>query len=674
VVTKPKPPEPVVLKPVVEKPQPPLTVSREFTSGKTTSSSLEYSVTSSYVAQDVTLSRPETKVANSRSLQQVAKPGITQSFRQGSVGMAKTDTFKQMPAGGILDVLVVVDNSGSMDAEQKNLASKLSSLLGAVQNSDWQIGVVTTDPANPCLRGLIKKGDSNATAAFAAAVSPGIAGTGAEQGVRTAAFGLGINESSDPSNPKVCSTRWLRPDSSVAVLIVSDEDNCSTTDNRGRNDCGSSPWKAGNYLTDYLGSIRTLKTQAKIYGIIWVPNTSCSTAYSSGVEYQKIIDLTGGVSGSICDDDYSQTLNKISTDVVGIIKSQFSLKMTPDAGSAKVYVNDSLISSGYTLSGTTLTFMTPPAAGATIVVTYSVGAAPRKKLFQLSESIAPGSVEALIDGAAVDGSSFVVDYKAVTFADYPADNSEIRITYRKEIELGKIFEIGARALVTSIAVKVNGSPVKFTSYDADSGALTLETAPPELAMISINYDTKEWGSPVTKFSLMPAWMSVHNLSAKDKTTGESVNASWADGIISIDPAAFLDGRVITVSYLDESMGPTRTYDLPNIPVAGSLSVIGKVADGTDLACPANLIKIDGQKVQTLCDISGSEKIVLSYKYVSDLLSEVSIPEIEMPDSFSWSVYIDGVLTMDFTRIGTTIKFKSAIPAGAKVKVVASRGS
>jgi hypothetical protein len=99
-----------------------------------------------------------------------------------------------------------------------------------------------------------------------------------------------------------------------------------------------------------------------------------------------------------------------------------------------------------------------------------------------------------------------------------------------------------------------------------------------------------------------------------------------------------------------------------------------MADGTEIACPANLIEVDGQNLQTQCDMAGSEKVVLSYKYVSDLLSEVSIPEIEMPESFSWSVYIDGVLTMNFTRVGTTITFKSEIPAGAKVKVVASRGS
>src|SRR5690606_41180852 len=61
-------------------------------------------------------------------------------FQQGVSGSNKTDTFMQTTQTGVLDVLIVIDNSGSMAEEQNNLAGKLQPLLSYVQGADWQIG------------------------------------------------------------------------------------------------------------------------------------------------------------------------------------------------------------------------------------------------------------------------------------------------------------------------------------------------------------------------------------------------------------------------------------------------------------------------------------------------------------------------------------------------------
>lgn len=129
----------------------------------------------------------------------------------------KEENFSQGITNTKLDIMVVIDNSSSMAEEQENLSTKLNPLLEEVADSDWQIAVVTTDPTDTCLRTLIKKGDANYYSKFRRAVTAGTGGTHIERGLLQAVRGL-----------KGCSSgSWIRDDSALAILIVSDEDNCS---------------------------------------------------------------------------------------------------------------------------------------------------------------------------------------------------------------------------------------------------------------------------------------------------------------------------------------------------------------------------------------------------------------------------------------------------------------
>lgn len=70
-----------------------------------------------------------------------------------------TDVFRQNQERAV-DLLVVVDNSGSMVEEQDSLARNFDSLIQAfsIANVSWQIGVTTTDVGGP-KRGLLVGGD-----------------------------------------------------------------------------------------------------------------------------------------------------------------------------------------------------------------------------------------------------------------------------------------------------------------------------------------------------------------------------------------------------------------------------------------------------------------------------------------------------------------------------------
>jgi hypothetical protein len=652
-----------------------LDISREFVSGSNADGRAEVNIVNGTISEDIMLKRDQIIAKNERNFLQVGKPPVAESFKQGAPPTAVTDNFEQSQAG-ILDILVVIDNSGSMKEEQVNLADKLSSLLSKINDSSWQVGVVTTDPKDTCLRALIKKGDVDMATAFKNAINAGVAGSGNEQGVLTSVLGIG---SEDPiktdATLKKC-TPWIREKSSLAVLIVSDEDNCSnvaayTTANPA-NSCKGKPWSSYTYLTDEISKIRTLKVDSRVYGLFAIPGTECKTKGSDGVEYDKLITAAGGVAGSICDADYSVALNKISMDFTKILKSQFALKLPPNAGSEKVYVNASLVTTGYTIVGTTLTFTTVPSLGAKIVVTYEAGGTPISKDFVVQETPAVGSVAAMENGVAIDPATFTVDYatRTVKFTTAPKANAEIRVNYRKEVPLPRSLEIGNRAIAGSLKATVNTAEAAIESYDPVSGMITLAQSPAELTNIRITFDSKEAGSPITKFPLKTMWNEVHDLVGYDKLTAENVMVTWANNVLSVDPAAFVEGRMITVKYRDESEGLGKKFELSNVPVDGKILITALAAGDVMIPCEKNLVTVTGSTVATTCDLSNAEKVILTYLYATGLKNEFSLSEVTEPEIAKWSVYVNGVLSINFTRTGSTITFPSLLPGGTIVKIVA----
>ena len=134
-------------------------------------------------------------------------------------------------------------------------------LLSAVNQTNWKIGVTTTDPRRRCLVDLISRDDHNAQEKFVKAIRAGTNGTGNERGVLMAAKGLTDN----------CQNDWPREGSTLAILMLADEDNCS--DNSA--DCLDDPNASPDYLYNVLQNDlnRQLGRDARVYGIFWHPDT-----------------------------------------------------------------------------------------------------------------------------------------------------------------------------------------------------------------------------------------------------------------------------------------------------------------------------------------------------------------------------------------------------------------
>ena len=164
---------------------------------------------------------------------------------------------------GIIDILAVVDNSGSMSDEHNKLKNKLPDLISEIKDTNWKIKVVSTDSGDNCLTGEITGADGidAAKAKFTQMIDDlGTSGSGNERGVYKANIGL------------KCNDNWIRKQSSLVVLIVSDEDNCSNGSCSG-NDSNDLPATLiatmGSQLAD---TTRVVKKDAKIYGLIRIPD------------------------------------------------------------------------------------------------------------------------------------------------------------------------------------------------------------------------------------------------------------------------------------------------------------------------------------------------------------------------------------------------------------------
>lgn len=216
-----------------------------------------------------------------------------------------------------VDILFMVDNSGSMSEEQTNLQNNFRAFAQFAQSLhvSYQIGVVTTDTGK--LQGnpkIIRSTDADPVGEFGRNTRVGTNGDGVERGLEMAYQAL--------SEPFVSADNagFLRPDASLEIIALSDENDQSS---------GSIDF----YTTYYLSIKGARNTNLFRFSAIVgdVPNgcQSANGAAETGSRYKDVVDRTGGVLGSICDASFANTLQAIGNRAFGQ-RAQFFLTRGPD--------------------------------------------------------------------------------------------------------------------------------------------------------------------------------------------------------------------------------------------------------------------------------------------------------------------------------------------------------
>ncbi len=597
------------------------------------------------VEQDIAVSiQPPTQ----ETFIQVDRPTQTDVFHQGQSGNFIQETFP-ISATRLLDLLVVIDDSASMKEEQQELSSRFFPLISYLKDIDWRIAVVTT--SDSCLRNgtVIQKGDLNAEELFKSAINAGTNGSATERGIKNAIRGLkGVCGDSVKS--------WVRENSTIGVLLVTDEDNCSSDYTIEQSSCKKDPKGGlGSHLTDYLATIRpTLikdsprvsgPAKARVYGLLWDKEDEMCRDTSGGEpkEYLKVISATQGTWGSICQKNYTPTLEKISKDVSALTTTETLLKEVPDKGTIRVMLDGELVDVNHIeLSGNILRLKSVNLDTAKeLYVTYNVGATPIYKKFPLFKKPALETVHTEVrvhdgGGAVVDPGPFFIDLTepSITFETAPQDSSMILVTYREDVPLLASFSLMATdILAKTLSVQVNGIVSQDVIFDLASNVIFFASPPIDRAVINVSYQRLR--DIVTDYQSVAGVETAKEISATDFETGDSLKFTLKNGVLSFPVADVIGRKTIRVMY-NFGFEHQFSFAIPGDLILESLEF--KTPGGASAPCGEDLL-VEETSAKFSCSEDVPELFV-DYDYVIERYNTFRLPE-NIPERAVWEVWVNG---------------------------------
>lgn len=649
------PTEPPVVPPVVPVPKEKVfktvMVEREFKPVTVDDVAAAYNPEYQYLDQAVTLKeQPPMKI----STRQLDRAGSRESFQQGRAAQrAEPETFSITEAGK-LDLLVVVDDSTSMDSEIVNLASKLDPLISKLENTDWQIAVVTT--SDPCLRDnrLIKKGDADRNAAFAKAIGDIVlSNTVIEKG-----FPMSIKALKGECKGAV--SPWARTNAAIGILILSDEDNCGSHAGEG---CPGEQGETVVQMTDYLRSIRSAD-QGRIYGIFEGANECGNSAYTA-TKYKQGVDQTGGKWGSICQNDYSTTLGQISEDVRKLVKREFTLKYPPESGTLMLTIDGVAKTSGYTINGNVLTITGLAATDQMLTVNYFYGAIPKAKVFKVTGNPDPATLVVTVNDVAVNASDLSFDpiLKDIAFVNEPVDNAVIKIAYKQNTPLPVEFSVaGSDILGAPQKVTVENVMASNYSYDVNAMKVVFDQAPADGKNVEIFFRTKS--GRITRYAAALANLATaRSISVVDRLTGTPVAVATELNDLVFAADEILDGRILDVKFDIGYKPEDLVFRLAYQPLSGSLKI--GISDPT---CEKNILT-SGLDIQVECGAGKAGIISLSYRAITAVDTEFKVDAVTPADAV-WQVFVDESEIMSPVRTDQVITIaEDSFAEGSKVRIV-----
>lgn len=305
---------------------------------------------------------------------------------EGTTNANQVDRYTQLRDNKI-DILWVVDDSGSMNEEQSSLSRNFQSFIGFADSLgvDYQVGVITTEVRDTSVAGIlwacsgfnpiIRHTDSNRVQAFQCAARvtnppngnrrPNPGGSDSQEaGLQAARMAL------DVPNVNGANSGFLRNDARLAVISVSDED-----------DQSNGPV---NLYVDFFRNLKgfrnpQLVSVSAIAGD--VPN-GCSTA-AAGTRYAAAASALNGQFESICTSSWNRMLQNIGLGVFAL-RSSWTLSRQADPATIRVSVGGTSIgqssSNGWTYDAgsNSITFhgAAVPSAGSQIEVAYGARCLP----------------------------------------------------------------------------------------------------------------------------------------------------------------------------------------------------------------------------------------------------------------------------------------------------------
>ena len=243
------------------------------------------------------------------------------------------DVFFQNPMEKV-DILLVIDNSSSMEPHQEELGQHFQAFLTYFVEADvnYHIAAVTTDSfaedAGEIRGPIINASTEDAAEVFAEIVAVGIDGSSREMGLEAARLAL--------TEPTLSGANagFLRDEAALSLIFVSDEEDSS--------------WDP---VADYINAYRQVKGQRdremfNASAMTAVDLDACAeaeiTIATPGSRYVDVAQQTGGVSGDLCAVDFESVVVDLSLNS-SRLWDVFWLSTNPDAGQLELSMNDEVL-------------------------------------------------------------------------------------------------------------------------------------------------------------------------------------------------------------------------------------------------------------------------------------------------------------------------------------------
>lgn len=220
-----------------------------------------------------------------------------------------------------VDVLWVIDNSCSMQAEQASLRSNFGDFMQYFTDSglDYHVGVVSTDMEDRDHRGKLQLDNrardrfiddsyssSDALNSFRERANLGIEGSGTECG-KDAAF-TALTTELNATN-----AGFYREEAGLSIIVISDEfDYSQVTDN------------------EFIAWMQALKVDPETVtfsSIVGLSDHDCGST-QRGTGYLEVTEAVGGIEWSICTEDWAGLLTQLGLQAAGL-KREFFLSLVP---------------------------------------------------------------------------------------------------------------------------------------------------------------------------------------------------------------------------------------------------------------------------------------------------------------------------------------------------------
>lgn len=269
-----------------------------------------------------------------------------------SDAIERCEATQVVPLAVSTDILFVIDDSVSMGGEQTLLQNGLAAFIQALASSPvanaFQVGVTTTSVADfdgtPVMpagalvgAGVMPASSPTLVADFESTVIVGTSGSNREQPFEAARLAL------ERSAPGGANEGFLRPGARLAIIFLSDEDDCSgpvdagTTPVASSQDCRDEKTDPASTLVPVpelvaflsgplAGEARDVVVAAVVgvapgtlelsCGLAHCANQACATATDQGDRFVALLGALGGARtrlASICDASFDQALAEFAS-------------------------------------------------------------------------------------------------------------------------------------------------------------------------------------------------------------------------------------------------------------------------------------------------------------------------------------------------------------------------